>query len=263
MGNASVREGGGGSVGVAGAEGGGGVGQHHHPHQQPPVGFHAAVSGGQQQQQQRGGPSGHGIRAHSQAQPMRDQPRFGHAPSTESMNQSPSGSPGSVARSPLTFNPQVPMVPISKPNELNLGGYAQAKRTQQQNYYETCLYGEPEKEVATMIVWSHGGVHVGVIGSWDNWQVRQSLQRSGRDFTLVKVLPPGVYQYKFWVDGHWRYSPDLPAVSDGPNNLNNMLDVQVSVFIDFITFSPYSLICLKNYLEYVFVCPFKGIICMW
>lgn len=67
---------------------------------------------------------------------------------------------------------QVPMVPISKPNELNLGGYAQAKRTQQQNYYETCLYGEPEKEVATMIVWSHGGVHVGVIGSWDNWQVR-------------------------------------------------------------------------------------------
>lgn len=107
MGNASVREGGGGSVGVAGAEGGGGVGQHHHPHQQPPVGFHAAVSGGQQQQQQRGGPSGHGIRAHSQAQPMRDQPRFGHAPSTESMNQSPSGSPGSVARSPLTFNPQV------------------------------------------------------------------------------------------------------------------------------------------------------------
>lgn len=92
---------------------------------------------------------------------------------------------------------------------------------------------------------------------------RQSLQRSGRDFTLVKVLPPGVYQYKFWVDGHWRYSPDLPAVSDGPNNLNNMLDVQVSVFIDFITFSPYSLICLKNYLEYVFVCPFKGIICMW
>jgi hypothetical protein len=57
---------------------------------------------------------------------------------------------------------------------------------------------------------------------------RQALQRSGRDFTLIKVLPSGIYQFKFCVDGQWMYSPDLPAVSDDTNNVNNILDVQVS-----------------------------------
>lgn len=44
-------------------------------------------------------PGGHG------QQPQ--QGRLGHAPSTESMSQSPSESPGSAARSPLMFTPQV------------------------------------------------------------------------------------------------------------------------------------------------------------
>lgn len=179
-----------------------------------------------------GGPRGsYGVpqaQQHGQPHPQQmreNQGRLGHAPSTESMSQSPSESPGSAARSPLMFTPQVPMVPIPKGDELRLGGYAQPQRVQQA-YYETNLYGDSEKGVAIMITWSHGGVHVGVIGSWDNWQTRQPLQRSGRDFTLIKVLQPGVYQYKFWVDGQWRYAPDLPAVSDDTNNVNNVLDVQ-------------------------------------
>lgn len=59
---------------------------------------------------------------------------------------------------------------------------------------------------------------------------RQALQRAGRDFTLIKVLPPGVYQFKFYVDGQWKYSPDLPALADDTTNVNNVLDVQVSSF---------------------------------
>ena len=31
-------------------------------------------------------------------------------------------------------------------------------------------------------------------GSFDNWTIRQKMQRSGKDFTIVKLLPPGVYQ---------------------------------------------------------------------
>ena len=41
---------------------------------------------------------------------------------------------------------------------------------------------------------SHGGNHVEVEGSFDNWTMRQPMQRSGKDFTIVKLLPPGVYQ---------------------------------------------------------------------
>eukprot|EP00246_Nothoceros_aenigmaticus_P005029 TRINITY_DN16841_c0_g1_i1.p1 TRINITY_DN16841_c0_g1~~TRINITY_DN16841_c0_g1_i1.p1 ORF type:complete len:185 (+),score=31.56 TRINITY_DN16841_c0_g1_i1:292-846(+) len=77
-----------------------------------------------------------------------------------------------------------------------------------------------------MIVWSHGGDSVSVQGSWDNWTSAHPLQRSGKDFTLVKVLPSGVYQYKFIVDGEWRYAADHPAVFDEMGNVNNVLDVQ-------------------------------------
>lgn len=41
---------------------------------------------------------------------------------------------------------------------------------------------------------SHGGTNVEVEGSFDNWTTRQTLQRAGKDFTIVKLLPPGVYQ---------------------------------------------------------------------
>jgi hypothetical protein len=35
---------------------------------------------------------------------------------------------------------------------------------------------------------------VEVEGSWDNWTSRTPLLRNGKDFTLIKLLPPGVYQ---------------------------------------------------------------------
>ena len=39
---------------------------------------------------------------------------------------------------------------------------------------------------------THGGEHVEVEGSFDNWTTRQTMQRSGKDFTIVKLLPSGV-----------------------------------------------------------------------
>ena len=66
-----------------------------------------------------------------------------------------------------------------------------------------------------------------VEGSYDNWSTRTPLHRSGtRDFAVVKMLPPGVYQYKFIVDGTWRYAPDLPAAYDEMGNVNNVAEVQ-------------------------------------
>ena len=43
---------------------------------------------------------------------------------------------------------------------------------------------------------SGGGDVVELEGSFDNWHTRQRMQRTGKDFTLVKLLPPGVYQVK-------------------------------------------------------------------
>lgn len=126
---------------------------------------------------------------------------------------------------------------------------------------------------------------MGVEGSFDNWTTRTPLQKNGTDFTIVKLLSPGVpsctrspalrhmnprcpptaaracmtnrmgqiidlamkrlckaasasfkqaswdtragvYQYKFVVDGEWKYDPSLPAMFDEGNNVNNVIEVQ-------------------------------------
>ncbi len=50
------------------------------------------------------------------------------------------------------------------------------------------------EELMDWIAGSHGGEHVEVEGSFDNWGVRHAMQKSGKDFTIIKLLPPGVYQ---------------------------------------------------------------------
>lgn len=60
---------------------------------------------------------------------------------------------------------------------------------------------------------------------------RKLLQRSGKDHTVLLVLPSGIYHYKFIVDGEWRYIPDLPYVADEVGGVCNLLDVHVSCFL--------------------------------
>lgn len=47
----------------------------------------------------------------------------------------------------------------------------------------------------------------------------------------MKVLPSGVYQYRFVVDGQWRCAPDLPLSHDDAGNSYNLLDLQVTIAI--------------------------------
>lgn len=65
-----------------------------------------------------------------------------------------------------------------------------------------------------------------VEGSFDNWTQRHRLQPSGKDFSIVRLLPPGVYQYKFIVDGEWKYDPNQKAMYDEMGNVNNVIEVR-------------------------------------
>lgn len=48
-----------------------------------------------------------------------------------------------------------------------------------------------------------------MIGSFNNWGERLQMQKSGgNEFTLLKTLERGQHQYKFVVDGHWRFATD-------------------------------------------------------
>ncbi|CAH2062670.1 unnamed protein product, partial [Thlaspi arvense] len=82
-----------------------------------------------------------------------------------------------------------------------------------------------ERGIPTLIMWNYGGNDVAVEGSWDNWTSRKKLQRSGKDYSILLVLPSGIYHYKFVVDGEWRYIPDIPFVADEMGHVYNLLDV--------------------------------------
>ncbi|KAL6332671.1 hypothetical protein AAG906_010011 [Vitis piasezkii] len=139
--------------------------------------------------------------------------------SPELMGQSPPHSPRAT-QSPLMFTPQIPVIPLQKPDEMLITNHSWMQASS--GYEDMCS----EQGIPTMITWSYGGKEVAVEGSWDNWKIRKPLQRSGKEFTIMKVLPSGVYQYRFIVDGQWRYIPDMPWAQDDAGNAYNILDLQ-------------------------------------
>ncbi|KAM6601868.1 hypothetical protein CsatA_021477 [Cannabis sativa] len=136
----------------------------------------------------------------------------------EMMGQSPPQTPRT--HSPLLFTPQVPVVPLQRPDEIHIPSPSWMQSGSGVDEM-SC-----EQAIPTMITWAYGGNDVAVEGSWDNWKTRLPLQRSGKDFTIMKVLPSGVYQYRFIVDGQWKYTPDLPCAQDDAGNFYNILDLQ-------------------------------------
>ncbi|KAF8082602.1 hypothetical protein N665_0818s0018 [Sinapis alba] len=132
-------------------------------------------------------------------------------------HQSPPHTPRAT-QSPLMFAPQVPVLPLQRPDEIHI-----PNPSWMQTPYEEA---SNEQGIPTMITWCHGGKEISVEGSWDNWKSRSRLQRSGKDFTIMKVLPSGVYEYRFIVDGQWMHAPELPLARDDAGNTFNILDLQ-------------------------------------
>ncbi|XP_060182908.1 SNF1-related protein kinase regulatory subunit beta-2-like [Lycium barbarum] len=116
--------------------------------------------------------------------------------------------------------PLMPVVPLQRPEEMHIANPSWMQTT---SGYEDL---NDEQGVPTLIPWTYDGKEVAVEGSWDNWKSKNHLQRSEKDFTILKVLSSGVYQYRFIVDGQCRCSPDLPCVQDEVENTYNILDVK-------------------------------------
>ena len=106
--------------------------------------------------------------------------------------QSPPHSPRAT-QSPLIFTPQVPVVPLQRPDD-DIYSSSHSWMQTAPAYEDMCS----EQGIPTMITWSYDGKEVAVEGSGDNWRTRMPLQKSGKDFTIMKVLPSGVYQNRFY-----------------------------------------------------------------
>jgi 5'-AMP-activated protein kinase regulatory beta subunit len=125
---------------------------------------------------------------------------------------------------PYLFAPQVPVTPFQRPTEFSpVFNHSPINGTD-----ESTTNHSQEKGIPTLITWSQGGNEVFLEGSWDNWTSRRALERSGKDHTILLVLPSGIYHYRMIVDGELRYIPEKPCVTDERGQLANLLDVHVS-----------------------------------
>lgn len=76
----------------------------------------------------------------------------------------------------------------------------------------------------TTFRWIYGGEQVYVTGSFTNWKNHIILTKIGREFSTIIRLPPGIYIYKYIVDGEWKYSPAENTCTDENGNINNIMD---------------------------------------
>lgn len=163
---------------------------------------------------------GGGMRALSSSM-MLESPVPAHIPPSDfTMSSTPPDT------SPSLITPQIPQVPLCHADEGGMSWKYHHMHGKNNKAGGDAVEGST---IATLIEWHHGGNDVAVEGSWDNWRTRSTLQRSGKDFAILKFLPAGVYHYKFCVNGEWRHSPDLPFVLDENGNGINILYVQDNV----------------------------------
>lgn len=64
-----------------------------------------------------------------------------------------------------------------------------------------------------------------VTGSFGDWQKETELVKKGDAWEVLLKLKPGVYEYKFIVDGEWCYDITMPTVTDEGGNVNNVITV--------------------------------------
>ena len=104
-------------------------------------------------------------------------------------------------------------------------------------YYEGESYTAPRVELpppslrgnTTFRLKGHPEASVVVLtGAFNNWNQSQLLfAREGDEWVCRVDLYPGVYRYKFVVDGDWLLDPSNPdTVEDEAGNVNNVVEVK-------------------------------------
>lgn len=92
---------------------------------------------------------------------------------------------------------------------------------------------DPEAVVYASFRWPSqlGGEDIRVAGGWDNWKSQTSLAPPGADgrpalspsgdAVRTLLVPRGVHDYKYVVDGRWRAAPADPVARDQAGATNN------------------------------------------
>jgi 5'-AMP-activated protein kinase regulatory beta subunit len=90
----------------------------------------------------------------------------------------------------------------------------------------TMVQATPKADLVNIVfTWNFGGQEAYLIGSFTNWSEKLLMKKAGgNEFSLLHPLERGVHQYKFIVDGNWRFAGDQPTMRDNQGNINNFID---------------------------------------
>jgi 1,4-alpha-glucan branching enzyme len=73
------------------------------------------------------------------------------------------------------------------------------------------------------------GSEVAVAGSFNNWDAASKVLKdkdSTGQYSITMLLPKGVYEYKFCVNGKWCVDPENPNFIANPHGtLNSVIEV--------------------------------------
>ena len=71
------------------------------------------------------------------------------------------------------------------------------------------------------------GKNVKLTGSFCKWEIQYDMQKDSNDnkFKFAIPLKNEIYQFKFIVDGQWKYSSNYPTQKDNLGNINNVIDL--------------------------------------
>lgn len=84
-----------------------------------------------------------------------------------------------------------------------------------------------KNKINYIFIWDEGGDNVKLIGSFSNWKQQYEMEKDEKDkiYKFSLFLNNEKYQYKFIVDGVWKYSKNQTTIDDGKGNINNILDL--------------------------------------
>jgi len=76
-------------------------------------------------------------------------------------------------------------------------------------------------------------IDIYVAGSFNNWQkirmYKKDSNKSRKRYYCKIILPPGIYEYKFIINGIWKCNKNLPFYKNKDGYINNKL---THVFIE-------------------------------
>lgn len=79
--------------------------------------------------------------------------------------------------------------------------------------------------IPTVFKWEHGGKQVYITGSFNNWQTKIPMHKSGNDFIYIHNLKQDKYYYKFLIDNEWKYAQEQAVVKNSNGESLNCIDL--------------------------------------